>query len=501
MLNIRQIAELYIQHGWKLIPLVAGEKFPVAEASDYNNREFGVDDIKSNIGVKTGNQIVVIDIDINNTEKRKKFIHNICERSGLTLDALLFQTTASGRIHLIFKTDKEIQSIMRVPFEGEFIDLLGKGRYCVIYPSQARGKDGQVRRYMFFRINKAGNQIFIHPGQPGFFDAIPVISDQIITYLKELKFLSEPAQPKSDLPSAWEAVERIGLRMHRDRGYYRSYFCPFHKDGMEKEGSLMIRQDGAIMDFHNNKGYNLISFIMEYKRWSYQETLKWLEETFHIKLLNNKSNTQAEKKQEQIDGLTALEALNQQLPSPIKKLIRFTTSPISYRLVFENNMYIDFDNIDQLLSARRIRNAIGDLFVDLIRLNTQTWEAIVKYLFHNAVETKKVEQETDEEIIVNFMLEHLQHAGEELNAVRHSFIYHEPDKRFYFKWQTIEKALQADNITVKKSVVFKILKEKFNMGRTQKKIERLGIQDVYFVTEDDYRRHLKSDLEDDKKSF
>jgi hypothetical protein len=172
-MDTRKVVELYIKNNWQVIPLVSGEKFPVSQASDYNNREFTVNDFEdnSNVGVKTGTGIVVIDVDISNAEKRKKFIDSICERAKLNIEQLLFQTTASGRVHLFFKTDKEIQSIMRVPFEGEFVDLLGKGRYCVVYPSVVRGKDGKIRQYRFFKI-KGGTRVFIHPGQPNFFDNI-----------------------------------------------------------------------------------------------------------------------------------------------------------------------------------------------------------------------------------------------------------------------------------------------------------------------------------------
>jgi hypothetical protein len=319
------------------------------------------------------------------------------------------------------------------------------------------------------------------------------MSNEIIQYLKELKFLSTPQQPKSELPHAWDIAERLGLRMHRDRGSYRSYFCPFHKSGMEREGSFMIRQDGAIMDFHNDKGYNVINLIMEYKKCTYAEAIRWIENTFNIRL-NNKDSTKSAKKQHQIqddDGSNALKQLNNVLPSGVVKLQKFTTDPASYRLIFQNGLYIDFDTVNELLKTSYIRAALTELFNMIVQIDTKTWHSILSYLFVNAFEVIQVHQQPLRETLIDFIIDTFRNAKYgEIDKVMNAVVYDEVDKRFYFKLKVLERALQTYGLNVKLQKLFKVLKEEFNLGRTRKKTSSAGIQYVYFVDEVNFKKHL-----------
>jgi hypothetical protein len=162
---------------------------------------------------------------------------------------------------------------------------------------------------------------------------------------------------------------------------------------MEKEGGgLIITKEGLIIDLHDGKLYTLISLIMAYKKCSYEEALKWLETTFGVKLPND--TEERAKKQLEEDISKAINYLNSVLPARIIKLQKFMTEPVSYRIIFDNGLYINFATTRRLFNSSYARKMFTSLFGQVVQLTPKTWHNALGYLFKNAFEIRTGEKTT-----------------------------------------------------------------------------------------------------------
>ena len=165
MNKIKEIREYYFNNGLKIFPLVPNDKTPLdtmswkylAEQSlDKKQVLYWYSEVEdANVGLPASlNNLFVIDIDmhgdVNGYENFKKLLNKL----GIKEIKTLCQTTPSGGMHLIYKSDDELKSVKNVAnafkkdgYDG--IDIRTDG-YIVVYPSVINGKE-----YKFINVSDA----------------------------------------------------------------------------------------------------------------------------------------------------------------------------------------------------------------------------------------------------------------------------------------------------------------------------------------------------------
>lgn len=66
MKSFRSQAALLVKNGYRIVPIENGQKFPTAKG--WTQKDFTADDIKAGVGIKTGNGVMALDIDVLDAE-------------------------------------------------------------------------------------------------------------------------------------------------------------------------------------------------------------------------------------------------------------------------------------------------------------------------------------------------------------------------------------------------------------------------------------------------
>jgi hypothetical protein len=133
----------YAKLGWKVFPLVPGQKRPLtmhgskdATSNPDQIRAWWTQNPDANIGVATGSVsgIVVLDVDCKNDKDGYASLRNL----DITQEDTLCQSTPSGGLHLVFQYLPEIRN--SVDKLGIGLDTRGDGGYIAVFPSVVEGK-------------------------------------------------------------------------------------------------------------------------------------------------------------------------------------------------------------------------------------------------------------------------------------------------------------------------------------------------------------------------
>lgn len=135
------------KEGFRIIPLKPNEKTPLfkewqnkATKNIYAVKEWWTSYPDANIGIMTGNNLVVIDIDNKGGKNGTESLQNWVLANG-ELPPTRTVKTPNGGYHLYYKTDRELHNKVDVIFKGCGIDIRGTGGYVVAPGSIYGGKE------------------------------------------------------------------------------------------------------------------------------------------------------------------------------------------------------------------------------------------------------------------------------------------------------------------------------------------------------------------------
>ena len=162
MSRLKEIRDYYFNNGLKVFPLAPNDKTPLDTMSWKYLAEQSLDKKQltywftevgdANVGLPANlNNLFVIDIDIHGDVNGYENFKNLLHKLNITEIKTLCQTTPSGGMHLIYKSDDDLKSVKNVAnafkkdgFDG--IDIRTDG-YIVVYPSLINDKE-----YKFINI-------------------------------------------------------------------------------------------------------------------------------------------------------------------------------------------------------------------------------------------------------------------------------------------------------------------------------------------------------------
>ncbi len=136
--------------GWRVFPLRPNDKRPLPGSHGFHDAScdpdvvramtWEVDGVPCNLGVATGNDLVVLDVD----QKNNKDGFDSLAKVGLPKTSLeQFGTftvlTPGGGVHYYGKSSKAVRSRADVLGKGSGVDIRGEGGYIVVPPSQVNG--------------------------------------------------------------------------------------------------------------------------------------------------------------------------------------------------------------------------------------------------------------------------------------------------------------------------------------------------------------------------
>jgi len=356
---LKKYYNLYTSLNLTPIPVRVNSKIP--KYKEWVEREFLLKDFgeNDNIGVKSGNGWLLIDVDIADFEKAKRVILKIKKELGIGKEDYALQRTASGKWHLLFRVDEdaisdlEIKNRLHIPTpESEYKDsvrgrettntidlLVESNRQFVVEPSTINGRQYKwIRRpsidqlklgrseivklmLLFDRWTEEFNKKYMLPDNKNIStkesannkkehsDGSNEINDCIKKIIDRIK--------KLDI---FDIVERLGLQTEKKYIYkgYRLYYCPFHA---ENTPSFAVREDGAITDFHDGRGFDIIKLTEELKGLSFIDAIKWIATEFNIDIscLQQKEN---KNKVAQKLGIFIPKKVIKHITNPIDALIR-----------------------------------------------------------------------------------------------------------------------------------------------------------------------------------
>ncbi len=143
------IKEMYIDNNLKIFPLMANDKKPLINAwqndcsSNVLQVAYWLENAKDcNIGLPANeNNLFIIDIDMHDVNGIGNF-KRLCDDLEIDEIKTLMQSTPSGGIHLIFKSDDELKKVVNSAncfkdYKG--IDIRTRG-YIAVEPSVINGK-------------------------------------------------------------------------------------------------------------------------------------------------------------------------------------------------------------------------------------------------------------------------------------------------------------------------------------------------------------------------
>lgn len=148
MNKIDFINKVYLSSGLKVFPVVENGKTPLIDAwqkdcsSDFFQVVYWLENAKNcNIGLPANeNNLFIIDIDMHDVNGKESF-ERLCSDLGIKEIDTLMQTTPSGGMHYIFKSDDELKEVTNSAncfkdYRG--IDIRTKG-YILVEPSTING--------------------------------------------------------------------------------------------------------------------------------------------------------------------------------------------------------------------------------------------------------------------------------------------------------------------------------------------------------------------------
>ena len=142
------INNFYIKNNLKIFPVMENKKLPLIDAwqkdcsSDLLQILYWLENAKDcNIGLPANeNNLFIIDIDMHDVNGLESF-NNLCKDLNIDNIDTLSQTTPSGGMHYIFKSDDELKEVMNSAncFENyRGIDIRTRG-YILVEPSSING--------------------------------------------------------------------------------------------------------------------------------------------------------------------------------------------------------------------------------------------------------------------------------------------------------------------------------------------------------------------------
>ena len=150
MTKLEFINEVYLKKGLKIFPVIENNKLPLIDAwqkecsSDFFQVLYWVEKAKNcNIGLPANeNNLFIIDVDMHEINGLENF-NRLCKDLNIEEIDTLTQTTPSGGIHYIFKSDEELKEVINSSncfkdYKG--IDIRTKG-YILVEPSSINGKN------------------------------------------------------------------------------------------------------------------------------------------------------------------------------------------------------------------------------------------------------------------------------------------------------------------------------------------------------------------------
>lgn len=220
---MKKAALAWAAAGWRVFPLRPNDKKPLPGSHGFHDASsdsdavaampWELDGVSCNLGVATGNGLVVLDVDCKNGKDGFGSLAKV----GLTKARLAqFGTftvrTPGGGIHYYFKTETDVRSGADVLGKGSGVDLRGAGGYIVSPPSEVNGI-----RYEVVAPSSDGDGLVANLAQLAEWDLVA----------KHLPAAPEPSW-QQQAPSSWEEL-RFGQAatpdvIERARSYLRK--CP-----------------------------------------------------------------------------------------------------------------------------------------------------------------------------------------------------------------------------------------------------------------------------------
>ena len=141
--------------GWRVFPLRPKGKKPLPKSHGFLDASsdpevvaamtWEVDGAPCNIGVATGNGLVVLDVDCKNGKNGFDSLTKIgLTKASLEQFGTFMVLTPSGGVHYYFKSSQAVRSGTDVLGPNSGVDIRGEGGYAVVPPSQIDGKHYKV---------------------------------------------------------------------------------------------------------------------------------------------------------------------------------------------------------------------------------------------------------------------------------------------------------------------------------------------------------------------